>query len=183
MKLINVLNPESVLCNVEVRSRKHAIEVVAKLICRGRDTLAETYVFENLIDRERLGCTALGNGIAIPHARVSGLSEPAASLIRLSSAIEFEKVEDIDVDLIFGLVVPEDYRDGDSGDFRALVATLSDEDRLAAMRSARTSRELFDAAVAGTDNNDRIDDDDNDDTVEPPDADDLPAVHSGTRSG
>ncbi|MEM1262296.1 MAG: PTS sugar transporter subunit IIA [Pseudomonadota bacterium] len=147
MKLTDILKPNSVLCNVEARSKKHAIEVVAKLICRDRTQLAETDTFSSLIDRERLGCTALASGIAIPHARVTGIEAPAGSLIQLSTAIEFDKIDDTDVDLIVGVVVPEDYP-ADNNGFRDLVADLSNPARLAALREARSSSELYDAAVA-----------------------------------
>ncbi|MEM8984431.1 MAG: PTS sugar transporter subunit IIA [Pseudomonadota bacterium] len=149
MKLSDILKPNSVLCNVEARSKKHAIEVVAKLICRDREQLAETDTFSSLIDRERLGCTALASGIAVPHARVTGIDAPAGSLIQLSTPIEFDKIDDTDVDLIVGVVVPQNYAtDTDDNSFRDLVADLSNAKRLAALRAASSSSELYDAAVA-----------------------------------
>ena len=150
MKPKDVLFPASVLCNVEASSKKHAIEVVAKLIGRDRDSLNENDVFSSLIDRERLGCTALASGLAIPHARLDGIVEPAAGLIRLASPIEFDKSDDTDVDVVFGIVVPLAYDDGVDNGFSELVAFLSDAERLAALRSARSSRDLYEVAVADT---------------------------------
>ena len=151
MKLTDLLLPASVLCNVEASSKKHVLEVVSKLITRDREALIEHEVFSSLIERERLGCTALASGLAIPHARVRGLTEPSAGLVKLSQPIEFDKSDDTDVDIVFGLVVPEDCGDPEQSDFRTLVETLSEAPRLAAMRAAESSSELYRAVLAGND--------------------------------
>lgn len=58
-------------------------------------------------DRERLGSTGFGRGVAIPHARVPGLSRPVAAFLRLSDPVAFEAADDMPVDLVFGLLSPE----------------------------------------------------------------------------
>ncbi len=151
MKTIDILQPESVLCNVEARSRKHAIEVVAKLMCRAEEALADTDVFTSLIGRERLGCTALANGLAVPHARIPGLEKPVAALVKLTEPVEFDMADDTDVDLIFGLIVPETYTDPDGDQFRTLVHNLSDEHMLATLRAATSARALYSAVTAQID--------------------------------
>jgi PTS system nitrogen regulatory IIA component len=77
------------------------------------ERFAETYgldagqVLERLNERESLGSTGFGRGVAIPHARVGGLKRPVAALLRLSEPTEFAAADGMPVDLVFGLVSPE----------------------------------------------------------------------------
>jgi PTS system nitrogen regulatory IIA component len=64
-------------------------------------------VLARIQDRERLGSTGFGRGVAIPHARVPGLSRPVAAFLRLSDPVAFEAADDMPVDLVFGLLSPE----------------------------------------------------------------------------
>lgn len=74
---------------------------------------AETYkldaseVLERLEERERLGSTGFGRGVAIPHARVAGIKRPVAALLRLEEPVDFEAADAMPVDLVFGLLSPE----------------------------------------------------------------------------
>lgn len=69
--------------------------------------LSEKTIFECLKDRENLGSTGLGAGVAIPHGRVQGLKVPLASFYRLSKGVDFSSSDALDVDVIFFLLVPE----------------------------------------------------------------------------
>ena len=69
----NILAPELTLCRVAASSKKRALEFIAEQINHQDNTLSETQLFNNLISRERLGSTGIGQGIAIPHCRLEGL--------------------------------------------------------------------------------------------------------------
>ena len=74
--MAQALPPERVRCSVEARSKKHALELVSQLLAEPEDELTPSDLFCSLIQRERLGCTGLGQGVALPHGRSSMISEP-----------------------------------------------------------------------------------------------------------
>ena len=143
MNLHDIIKPESVLCNVDAGSKKYAIEILGKLLVRGDETLSGDEIFASLIERERLGCTALGNGAAMPHARIVGASAPVAAFLRLTEAVEFDTPDGEPVDLIFGMIVPQETDEDDVRDFEDIMRRFSDPEFQASLRSARSSNDLF----------------------------------------
>lgn len=69
--------------------------------------LEESHVLERIEERERLGSTGFGRGVAIPHARIEGLARPVAVFFRLDSAVGFDAADGMPVDLVFGLLSPD----------------------------------------------------------------------------
>ncbi|PHQ26835.1 PTS IIA-like nitrogen-regulatory protein PtsN [Marinobacter guineae] len=104
----NILAPELTLCRVSASSKKRALEFIAEQINHQDNTLSETQIFNNLISRERLGSTGIGQGIAIPHCRLEGLDHVVGVLMTLEESVEFDAIDNQPVDLIFALVVPKE---------------------------------------------------------------------------
>ena len=148
MTLHELVRPDSVLCNVEARSRKHALEILSELLSHGSDDLRQPDIFAAVAERERLGCTALGRAVAAPHARMADAPFPIGALLKLSSPVDFDTPDDEPVDLIFGLVVPEDVDEQVVEDFRGLTEMLSQRGTQTRLRKARSSRELYEALMA-----------------------------------
>lgn len=73
--------------------------------------MTEDEIFESLIERERLGSTGLGHGVAIPHARLKGREEAIGAFLKLDTGIDFDAIDQQPVDLVFALLVPEHYTD------------------------------------------------------------------------
>ena len=69
--------------------------------------LDSALVHEQLEERERLGSTGFGRGVAIPHARIPGISRPVAALLKLRQPADFASADGLPVDLVFGLLSPE----------------------------------------------------------------------------
>lgn len=107
MDLSALLTPEAVFHKIDAHSKKHAIQEVSAVMAR-LTGMAEREVFDTLLQRERLGSTGVGNGIAIPHGKLAGLDEIAGAFFRLAEPINFESLDDQPVDLIFTLLAPED---------------------------------------------------------------------------
>lgn len=82
---------------------EHAAELFEKLA-----GLKRQEVFNSLFERERLGSTALGYGVAIPHGRIKGLKEAAGAFYRLSPPLEFDSPDGLPINLCFILLVPQD---------------------------------------------------------------------------
>jgi PTS system nitrogen regulatory IIA component len=148
MTLHELVRPDSVLSNVEARSKKHAIEILSELLSHGSEDVRQQDIFAAITDRERLGCTALGRAVAAPHARLADAPHPIGALLKLSSSVDFDTPDDEPVDLIFGVIFPEDVDDAAIEDFRELTEMLSRPGIQARLRKARSSRELYEALMA-----------------------------------
>ena len=106
MEIADLLTPESVLPNLKVTSKKQALQELSKRFAENYK-LADRDVFEILLEREKLGSTGVGNGIAIPHGKLRNLVCLSGYFARLERPVDFEAVDDRPVDLIFVLLAPE----------------------------------------------------------------------------
>jgi len=149
MILENLVKPDSVLCNVSARSKKHSLEILSELLTRSNPDIASEEVFAKLVERERLGCTGLDEGIAFPHCRVSGVKKSSAALMKLLEPVDFDANDGESVDLVFGLMVPAELEAADYADINRLTELLRDQAMHARLRHACTSNELYEALFAG----------------------------------
>jgi PTS system nitrogen regulatory IIA component len=111
MQICELLDPARIGCHQETSSKKRTIEILAELLASALPDFTAGEVFDSLINRERLGSTGLGNGVALPHGRVAGLKEPVAALITLVGGVDFDAVDNKPVDILFALLVPEESTD------------------------------------------------------------------------
>lgn len=141
MEIADLLSPEAIIPALRVTSKKQALQELAR---RAADITRESEreIFQVLLERERLGTTGVGGGIAIPHGKLPGLKRLYGVFARLDRPIDFEAIDEQPVDLVFLLLAP-----GTAG-----------ADHLKAL--ARVSRLLRDRAICeklrGTDNADAI---------------------------
>jgi PTS system nitrogen regulatory IIA component len=149
MNLEDLVRPDSVLCNVSARSKKHCLEILSELLTRSNPDIASEEVFAKLIDRERLGCTCVDKGVAFPHCRISGLRKSCAALMRLTDPVDFDSSDGELVDLVFGLMVPAELGDEDRANIGVLTQMLRDKALCARLRAATSSKDLSDAFLAG----------------------------------
>ena len=87
-------------------SKQAILEALAERFARVYE-LDAVEVLERIEEREKLGSTGFGRGVAIPHARVPGLKRPVAAFIRLDNSVDFDAADGMPVDLVFGLLSPE----------------------------------------------------------------------------
>lgn len=149
MHLENIIKADSVLCNAHARSKKHCLEILSELLGQSSPDIAAEEIFGKLIERERLGCTGLDKGIAFPHCRIAGVENSCGALIKLSSPVDFDSADGESVDLVLGLMVPENLEKCHHDDVALITRVLSDESLRARMRSASSSSELYDALLTG----------------------------------
>ena len=148
MNLEKLVKPDSVLCNVSARSKKHCLEILSELLTHSSPDIANEEVFAKLIDRERLGCTCLDKGVAFPHCRVEGLNHSTGALLRLADPVDFDSPDGQSVDLVFGMMVPENLEATDYADIEMLTTLLRNDAVCARLRAASTSSELGEALIA-----------------------------------
>lgn len=106
MEIEDLITPAGVIPKLRATGKKHALQELAK---RAADVtgLHERAIFDVLLERERLGSTGVGNGIAIPHGKLGELQKLHGVFARMDSPIDFDSVDDQPVDLVFLLLAPE----------------------------------------------------------------------------
>ncbi|MEO1019579.1 MAG: PTS sugar transporter subunit IIA [Pseudomonadota bacterium] len=102
----SILKPERMLLNAKASSRRQVFQCLAKSVTQAV-TADETTIVETLCQREKLGSTGIGGGIAIPHARLGELRAPIGSFARLAEPVDFDSIDDEPVDLVMMLLAPE----------------------------------------------------------------------------
>jgi PTS system nitrogen regulatory IIA component len=107
MELADLLSPDSVVANLRAANKKQALQDIAAAATKIA-RLPERQIFEALLERERLGTTGVGQGVAIPHAKFAGLDRLYGVFARLEQPVDFEAIDERPVDLIFALLAPED---------------------------------------------------------------------------
>lgn len=136
-----LLSPDSIDCHVEATTKKKALQRLSENLCRAlcentntdvEDAadggLCEMDILDALIGRERLGSTGLGRGVSLPHGRLGELAAPVAGLITLSEGVEFEAPDNQTVDILFGLLVPQDSTDEHLQILAQMAEAFSDEE-------------------------------------------------------
>jgi nitrogen PTS system EIIA component len=106
MNISDLLAPEAVLATLKAQTKKQLLQELA-VRAHARTNLPEKQIFETLNERERLGTTGVGAGIAIPHGRMAGATGITGVFARLENAIDYEAVDGQPVDLVFMLLAPE----------------------------------------------------------------------------
>jgi len=106
MTLADLIAPNAVIPALRANSKKQALQLLAQ---KAADVtgLNEGDILEGLLERERLGSTGVGNGIAIPHAKLTGIDRLYGIFARLEQPVDFDSIDDMPVDLICLLIAPE----------------------------------------------------------------------------
>ena len=146
--LDQILAPERVCSNVPAASRKRTLEVLGQVLASADPSLSAQAIFDRLVARERLGSTGLGEGCALPHARVPGLGRILAAFLRLRRGVDFDSPDHEPVDLIFGLLVPEESTDEHLEILAAIARVFSDEQVRSSIRSAEESTQIREVLVS-----------------------------------
>jgi PTS system nitrogen regulatory IIA component len=110
MDIADLISPATVVANLKVTTKKQALQELAKRAAETIGALAglgEREIFDVLLERERLGTTGVGSGIAIPHGKLPRLDRLYGLFAKLDRPIDFEAIDDQPVDLIFLLLAPE----------------------------------------------------------------------------
>ena len=105
MEIRDLLQPDAVV-TLKASSKKQVLQALAK-IAASITGLGERKIFDTLLERERLGTTGVGHGIAIPHGKLAGLKGLHGVFARLEKPVDFDAIDDHPVDLIFLLLAPE----------------------------------------------------------------------------
>jgi PTS system nitrogen regulatory IIA component len=142
MEIRELVAPEAVATRQRATSKKQLFQEIGARAAEvyGLDQRA---VFEALLERERLGSTAMGRGVAAPHARIAGAARIMGVFLKLEKPLPFDAMDDEPVDLVFALIAPED---SGADHLRALARvsrTLRDPGACAKIRSCADAASLY----------------------------------------
>lgn len=108
MDIEHVITVNRISCHQDVSSKKRALELMCDLLATDQALLDENQIFSCMLERERLGSTGVGHGVAIPHSRMDGVEKAIVALATLETPIEYDSPDDEPVDILFALLVPLD---------------------------------------------------------------------------
>ena len=145
MKISDILAPDAVLHNVKAKSKKQLLGELAKLAAK-KTGLEETAVLDALIERERLGTTGLGFGVALPHTRLPKLKKIFCGFAT-SEPVDFDAVDSKPVDLAFVLLVPEEAGADHLKALARLSRLLRNENTVNALRKAESTKQLYQLVI------------------------------------
>jgi nitrogen PTS system EIIA component len=142
MNISDLLKPAAVIVSLKAQGKKHLLQEIAARAAQVT-RLPERKIFETLMERERLGTTGVGQGIAIPHGRLADIPEIVGVFARLENPIDYDAVDHQPVDLVFMLLAPE----GAGADHLKALARVSrllrNQTATEKLRAAKTSEALY----------------------------------------
>ncbi len=143
MPILDLLAPNFVFHNLQVGSKKRTLDYISTTISDNAANISHDDVFSGLIERERLGSTGIGEGIAIPHCRLDNIDKAMAVFIKLDNAVDFDAIDKKPVDLVFALVVPSNCCDEHLNTLAQLAELFSEESNRASLRDCDSSSSLY----------------------------------------
>ncbi len=107
MKLSNLIKIDQIQLNNSASSKKKALEAISQIITASYPEYNINNVFETLIERERLGSTGIGHGVALPHGRLPECTDTIGVFISLKNGIDYDAIDKEPVRLLFALLIPD----------------------------------------------------------------------------
>lgn len=145
MELKAIVSLNRTECAVQCNSKKKILEIISRIAANNNDNIDESTVLTSLLNRERMGSTGIGNGIALPHGRLANLEKVMAIVVTSTPAINFDALDNKPVDIFFALLVPEDQTEGHLQTLASVAGKLSNKDTVKAIRRATTSDDIITA--------------------------------------
>lgn len=150
MKIADVLTVEMTHSGVRCASKKRLLERLSTFVSDflgGSEDQSED-LFHRFIAREKLGSTAIGGGVAIPHCRAAGVRRICGCLLKLDAPIDFDAFDDHPVDIVFALVVPEEKNDEHLATLGRIASIMQRDSFRQRLRDCTSNQDLFDTAIA-----------------------------------
>ncbi|MDY7030642.1 MAG: PTS sugar transporter subunit IIA [Thermodesulfobacteriota bacterium] len=107
MKIVDILHRDSIILNLSSQNKKEILEELVSAVVKQDKRINKAELIEVLLERERLGSTAIGDGIAIPHGKLKNIDSLLASFGRSVKGVDFESMDSKPTHLFFLLVAPE----------------------------------------------------------------------------
>lgn len=145
--LAELLTPGRTACHVPGISKKRLFETIARIISEDQLSLPYNVLLSNLIAREKLGSTGLGQGIAIPHCRADNCTHALGTLVTLEEAIDLDAPDGVPVDVLFVLLVPAEAQQQHLDILAGVAGLFSQKEFCEAVRGASDAQSLHKIAT------------------------------------
>lgn len=142
MPIIDLVAPQAIIPALKVNNKKQALQEIAAKAAESTGR-SEREIFDVLMQREKLGSTAVGNGIAIPHGKLAKIDRIFGAFARLDRPIDFEALDGQPVDLIFVLLAPENAGADHLKALARIARMLRDTDLANKLRDARDPEAIY----------------------------------------
>ena len=136
MDLSDLIAVSAILPALKANSKKQVLQLLAEKAAE-QTNLPEREIFETILQREKLGSTGVGNGIAIPHGKLPGIKQITGVFARLETPVDFDSLDDLPVDLVFLLLAPEGAGADHLKALSRIARVLRDADTTAKIRGTR----------------------------------------------
>ncbi|MCP5215883.1 MAG: PTS IIA-like nitrogen regulatory protein PtsN [Pseudomonadales bacterium] len=147
MHIEQFLSPECTLAGVQGGSKKRLFETIAKLVSSQHPEIDTEATYDSLLERERLGSTGLGDGVALPHCRIVNCKQIIGFLLQLTESIDFDAIDGQPVDLVFVLLVPQEAVGEHLLALQAIAEKFGQQEFRSSLRQAQNNEQLYLAAT------------------------------------
>jgi len=141
MKLVEFISPESIFTDVDIDSKKNLFKKVSSIFSKN-NAKESAIIIERLNERERLGSTGIGEGVAIPHTKVDSIEKTRVIFLKLKSGIDFSSSDKKDVDIVFVILAPKDCQSEHLLVLSSISSFLRDKSIIAKLRTLKKSSDI-----------------------------------------
>lgn len=142
MGISDILSEDMVLAGVEAGNKRGLLEQLSAFVAE-KENIDKNYIFEAILERENLGSTGYGDGIAFPHARIEGLDKVIAVFARLDKGIDYDSLDSHPVDLIAFMLSPEKSGEDHLQALAVMSRVLKDAETCRKIREAKSAHEIY----------------------------------------
>jgi PTS system nitrogen regulatory IIA component len=143
MHLSDILTVGATCCGLKVNSKKRVLENICQLASSQVGDIETDQLLASLIAREKMGSTGIGNGIAIPHGRLPNASKVVAVLVTTERPIDFDAIDNREVDIFIALFVPENSCQEHLNTLQSIAKLFSDKSMSKLVRKCNDPKALF----------------------------------------
>jgi len=143
-----LVNAENISFHNPATSKKKVLEELSNQLASNSNATTADEIFDALLERERLGSTGLGKGVAIPHARIPNIPHTIAAMLTLEKPVDFESIDKQPIDIAIGLLVPEDDSEHHLQHLSRLVTLFRTPETCAKIRTAESAENIFETLLA-----------------------------------
>lgn len=143
MKLQSILTSDCTYCAVPITSKKRILEKVCSIAANKIPDVTQQQLLDTLMEREKMGSTGIGSGIAIPHGRISDGTQVVAVLLTSERPIPFDAIDNRAVDIFIALFVPENCCDEHLSTLQSIAQLFSDKNTCKLIRKCTDDAKLF----------------------------------------
>ena len=144
VRLQEVLSADRIETACQLSSKKRLMEKITSLLLQGRSQLDRKTVLQTLIERERLGSTGIGHGVALPHGRINGLDDVIGAVVILENPLDYDAIDNQPIKLAFGLLVPAEANEQHLKILAYLARLFSDETLRDRVFNVTSNNDAFD---------------------------------------